>query len=230
MGENEQGGMLRTVVVVGIVAMVALIITLGVVGLKGSMIKNTDNAVGTVVTTKLPYEVKNPNISYQKYTPSGSSWGDHGFRFPVVGDIPTGSWRDVKVVASSDKQITGVFDINNEFKADKYVRNDNDDLSKRSVDVYSAADGSLIKHMAADNTYMANSTVNFRMEANTKYIFRIKYFNNSGKTFIETGEAVPGGDRGSQFTSINTSSTNGEAYKFNVESFEAATYEDKYNK
>ena len=37
MGENEQGGMLRTVVVVGLVAMVALIITLGVVGLKNNM-------------------------------------------------------------------------------------------------------------------------------------------------------------------------------------------------
>ena len=41
MGENEQGGMLRTVVVVGIVAMVALIITLGVVGLKASLRTNT---------------------------------------------------------------------------------------------------------------------------------------------------------------------------------------------
>ena len=41
MGENEQGGMLRTVVVVGIVAMVALIITLGVVGLKSSLRTNT---------------------------------------------------------------------------------------------------------------------------------------------------------------------------------------------
>lgn len=37
MGENEQGGMLRTVVVVGLVAMVALIVTLGVVGLKNNM-------------------------------------------------------------------------------------------------------------------------------------------------------------------------------------------------
>ena len=41
MGENEQGGMLRTVVVVGLVAMVALIITLGVVGLKSSLRTNT---------------------------------------------------------------------------------------------------------------------------------------------------------------------------------------------
>lgn len=41
MGENEQGGMLRTVVVVGLVAMIALIITLGVVGLKSSLRTNT---------------------------------------------------------------------------------------------------------------------------------------------------------------------------------------------
>jgi len=48
MGENEQGGMLRTVVVIGIVAMVALIITLGVVGLKNNMTSNQTNALQTV--------------------------------------------------------------------------------------------------------------------------------------------------------------------------------------
>lgn len=48
MGENEQGGMLRTVVVIGIVAMVALIITLGVVGLKNNVTKNQTNALQTV--------------------------------------------------------------------------------------------------------------------------------------------------------------------------------------
>jgi len=48
MGENEQGGMLRTVVVIGIIAMVALIITLGVVGLKDNMTKNQTNALQTV--------------------------------------------------------------------------------------------------------------------------------------------------------------------------------------
>lgn len=229
MGENEQGGMLRNVVVIGIIAMVALIVTLGVVSLKNSMLKNTDSAVGTVVTTKLPYEVKNPNISYQKYTPGASSWGHNGFSFPVVGDIPTGSWRDVKIVASSDKQITVAFDINNAFKSDKYVGNDNDDLSKRSVDMYSAADGSLIKHVDGAGLRLGDNA-KFTMNANTKYIFRIKYFNNSGKTFIESSDALPDGYRGMQFTSVFTSSTNGEAYKFNVESFEAATYEDKYNK
>ncbi len=51
MGENEQGGMLRTVVVIGIIAMVALIITLGVVGLKNNMSNNT-----TSVVTKLSNE------------------------------------------------------------------------------------------------------------------------------------------------------------------------------
>lgn len=40
MGENEQGGMLRTVVVVGLIAIIAIFITLGVVGLKSSLRTN----------------------------------------------------------------------------------------------------------------------------------------------------------------------------------------------
>lgn len=41
MGENEQGGMLRTVVVIGLVALIAAVITMGVVGLKSSLRTNT---------------------------------------------------------------------------------------------------------------------------------------------------------------------------------------------
>ena len=49
MGENEQGGMLRTVVVVGLVAMVALIVTLGVVGLKNNMTNTVSSTTGRVL-------------------------------------------------------------------------------------------------------------------------------------------------------------------------------------
>lgn len=45
MGENEQGGMLRTVVVVGLIALIAIIITGGIVGLRSSLRTNTLMAV-----------------------------------------------------------------------------------------------------------------------------------------------------------------------------------------
>lgn len=48
MGENEQGGMLRTVVVIGIIAMVALIVTLGVVGLKSNMNNHVNDTTSLV--------------------------------------------------------------------------------------------------------------------------------------------------------------------------------------
>lgn len=41
MGENEQGGMLRTVVVVGLIALIASMVIVGVVGLKSSLRTNT---------------------------------------------------------------------------------------------------------------------------------------------------------------------------------------------
>ena len=66
MGENEQGGMLRTVVIVGIIAMLTLIIILSVLGLKNNMSKNTNSAVGAVVTTKSPYYGK--DIAFTSYT------------------------------------------------------------------------------------------------------------------------------------------------------------------
>lgn len=67
MGENEQGGMLRTVVVVGIVAMVALIITLGVVGLKGSMLKNTNEAAvpSRIIDSTSQFILEDP--THEKY-------------------------------------------------------------------------------------------------------------------------------------------------------------------
>lgn len=48
MGENEQGGMLRTIVVIGLVALIAAVITLGVVSLKSNMISNQTNTLQTV--------------------------------------------------------------------------------------------------------------------------------------------------------------------------------------
>ena len=59
MGENEQGGMLRTVVVIGIIAMVALIITLGVVGLKNNVnthVNDTTSLVAKQVNKVTDYE------------------------------------------------------------------------------------------------------------------------------------------------------------------------------
>lgn len=48
MGENEQGGMLRTVVVVGLVALIAAVIIGGVVVSKANMNKHIDNTTSLV--------------------------------------------------------------------------------------------------------------------------------------------------------------------------------------
>lgn len=71
MGENEQGGMLRTVVVMGIIAMVALIITLGVVGLKANMRKNIDNGIPPmlVINALEPEQMKTRMSSFD-----GKDW------------------------------------------------------------------------------------------------------------------------------------------------------------
>lgn len=87
MGENEQSGMLRTVVVVGLVAMIALIVTLGVVGMKASMSKNTDTAVSTASMNQVvDSEFMNP-ISTTGPSNNGNSW------FQTPNYFNDGSWR-----------------------------------------------------------------------------------------------------------------------------------------
>ena len=75
MGENEQGGMLRTVVVGGVVALIAAVITMGVVGLKNNMTKNTDRAVGAIAKEN-GQQVGGRNLlsnSRGKFQPNGIS-------------------------------------------------------------------------------------------------------------------------------------------------------------
>jgi len=47
MGEKEQGGMLRVIVVVGLIAIIAMTLIFAVVNLKSDLTKNTNKAVGT---------------------------------------------------------------------------------------------------------------------------------------------------------------------------------------
>lgn len=49
MGENEQSGMLRSVVVLGIIAIISFVVIAGVVALKVNMKNNTDEAIPPVM-------------------------------------------------------------------------------------------------------------------------------------------------------------------------------------
>ena len=217
MGENEQGGMLRTVVVVGIIAMVALIITLGVVGLKSNMTKNTNSAVGTVATAKIPYGVVNPDVTYEKYTPNSSSnsgWGDHNTYFPVVGNIPNNSWREDRIVVNASQRVYIRVDINDNPET-MTSKNDNDDLSKRLLEVYDENGNKLVS---------TNSLYNkVYLDKDKDYTLVVKYFNNSGQTFIERSE-----DHSYRMSNLLSGTDDGGAYRLNIKSFEAATYDAAY--
>lgn len=87
MGENEQGGMLRTVVVVGIVAIIAAVVIFAVTGLKNNMTKNTNVAVGTASMNRTgDSEFMNP-ISTTGTSTNGNSW------YQPTADYNYGSWH-----------------------------------------------------------------------------------------------------------------------------------------
>lgn len=217
MGENEQGGMLRTVVVVGIVAMATLIVTLGVIGLKSNMTKNTDSAVGAVATTTVPFASK----YHAKYVSKEVSPSSDYTVFPVIGDIPPNSWREVHIEFTVDKPVNVHVDINDSYGTNRSSTNDNDDLSKRELDIYQ--NGVLTQTKFIGKWTDASK---FIAQPNINYVMVVKYFNNTAEAFTENEST----DVWQHTPNLWTKAVDGSSYQFNIKSFEAATYDDKYNK
>lgn len=209
MGENEQGGMLRTVVVVGLVALIAAVITLGVIGLKSNMTKNTDNAVGTVVTTKKPYYSK--DINFKDYTPQKWAWDGPRYRLPYIGDVPPNNWRDIMIkLTVHDNDVMMGYDVNN------YVANsgtnDNDDSSKRFFEIRNAATNEVV---------VKNATG--KIKAGSTYIVTLRYFNNKDEVLRDSKDSE-------SRTALTMTATDSDSpISVKVDSVEAATYDDKYN-
>lgn len=219
MGENEQGGMLRTVVVVGIVALIASVIIGGIVATKANMTKNTDRAVGVVAKTTKPYGDFNPNVNYAKYTPNpsaNSGYGEHEWYVPIVGDIPNNSWREYVITLTPDKDVWINFDVNNNPKV--VVGNDHDDINKRTLTVYQ---GNKLLSTKRGTSLISH----YNLKANTKYVLVTKFFNNSGQTLVDQMYDYPWAN----LSALHSGTADGSAYNLNIESVEAATYDDKYN-
>ena len=228
MGENEQGGMLRTVIVIGLIALIAAVIALGIIGLKSNMTKNTDSAIGTVVTTKKSYSVKNPDVTYKKYTPDPSAnwgWGHGKIYFPVVGDIPNNSWREDRLVVNASERIYIHVDISDNPEV-MTSTNDNDDISKRLFEIYDENGKQLVSTNNLGNK-VNDLGDDVYLDKDKDYTIIVKYFNNSGQTFIERAEDDHDAWR---MTILFSGTDDGREYRLKVKSFEAATYDDKYNK
>ena len=209
MGENEQGGMLRTVVVVGLVALIAAVIIGSVVGLKASMTKNTNSAVGTVVTTKAPYYGN--DISFTKYTPIQYPWDGPRYRLPYIGDIPANNWRDIMIkLTPKTTDVVVAIDINDYLTPDG--NGDNDNTSKRMVEIRNA-----------DTNELISKNADAKLKAGTTYNISIRCFNNTNHVLYDSKNE-------NSRTAIAITAADGHSpISVTVDSIEAATYDDIYS-
>lgn len=125
MGENEQGGMLRTVVVIGLIAIIAIVMIVGIIGLKSSLRTNTlmgtsmgqnilqidqsdynkrFNILGGYET--LSYDADSGTYTLVLSTKSqydDASWGYHGGQGMYYGPGSTYSPKDYNAFLPGDK-------------------------------------------------------------------------------------------------------------------------------
>lgn len=217
MGENEQSGMLRTVVVIGIIAIVAMTIILAVVGLKGNMNSNTDSAIKPLVRTQVDYASDNPNVKFQSYNVSNSTWADQHWYVPLVKSIPANNWREFVVEFSTTEDVTVQVNINNYLSGSQ--SDDRDDVTKRSEKIYDDS-GNLVASKSGNNGLLDRVS----LKKDIKYMIVVKYFNNTSSTLLELN---PDNSKYRQ-SALFFDTSDGRAFDLDVTSFKAATYDDKY--
>ena len=209
MGENEQGGMLRTVVVVGLVALIAAVVMIGVVGMKASMTKNTATAVYNVDKTPKPYPFENDgNIQFGKY--QVTDWNGPYYDIPVTENIQPGYWRELHATITPGTALTMQVDINS-YDLDNPTAqsgNDADNISQREVKMFE--NGNLVQNMGWGYT-KAN------LQSGHTYQLLVKYHNTTPRTIYD----VKPGEMPTRFI-IGT--PDGSAGKLKVTDLEAATY------
>ena len=94
MGENEQGGMLRTVVVVGLVAIIAATVIFAVTGLKNTLFAQQNNVVAKTDSIASPDYGKNllapaeRNITFSAGT--DPNYWTYGWQYHRVGSLDPG--------------------------------------------------------------------------------------------------------------------------------------------
>lgn len=163
MGENEQSGMLRTVVVIGLVALIALIITMGVVGMKASMTRSSNNAVVTMQKIPLPVPGTSGNINFKKYDASTTTVAPYQvYHLPDFGALAPKHWETIRVYLTAETDIdltldTNLFDrsrSNNNISYD----NDDDDVAKRQLVYYDEHGNPYTGTLKAGHSYVIQAT------------------------------------------------------------------------
>ena len=213
MGENEQGGMLRNVVIVGLVALIAAVVIFGITGLKASMNKNTSTAVYNVDKVLKPYQFpNNGDIQFGKY--QVRDWNGLYYDIPVTENIQPGYWREIHATFAPETDITVQVDIN-AFDLDNpnpKPGSDADDVGKREVKMFE--NGNLVQDMGWGYT-KAN------LQAGHTYQLLVKYHNSSPRTIYDDTSKQR---TGSNLTHIYIGTPDGSAGKVKVTDLEAATY------
>ena len=219
MGEKEQGGMLRNVVILGLIALISAVVIVIVVGLNHKMNVVGTNTVNAVDRTGKEYNTGLEEMKhFDKYN-NISGWGGKWLYMPKVGNIEPKQWREYRFDLKVPVKTAITFDIN-AYPVDKTGLtipssnswSDSDDWSKRSIVATNTSNGH-----SFDILKNGGSMQHFEAEPNVVYHFDVKYYNNKSYTLKD----VDGGA-----SSALSVATQGQAFQIQVTNLEAATYGD----
>lgn len=227
MGEKEQGGMLRNVVVLGLIALIAAVITVLVMGLNHKLSVSGYNAANDVDKQVKEYHIKdNGEIDFKQLGSSSGVWNS-GFLYylPDTGNLKAEHWSELRYkVKTSVSGVTMSVDVNwydQDFAAnDKTVTwtagnvNDRDELDKRFIGIYDE-NGELIKML--DTIHGKGESIT--LEPNKLYQVVVKSYNNTNHTLYSKADLKHN-------TNVRLGGPDDAQHHIKMTDFEVAQYTD----
>lgn len=227
MGENEQGGMLRNVVVLGLIALIAAVVTALVIGLNHKLSVSGYNTSNNIDKQVKEYHIKNNGeIDFRQLGDSGGTWNS-GFLYylPDTGDLKPKHWSELRYkVKTPVSGITMSVDINwydKDFAADDETvewssgsMNDRDARDKRFIGVYDE-NGELIKNL--DTTQASSRSIT--LEPNKLYQVVVKSYNNTDHTLYSKADLKHN-------TNVRLGGPDAAQHHIKMTDFEVAQYTD----
>ena len=202
MGENEQGGMLRSVIVLGLIALIAAVVTALVIGLKSTAKDHVDDVIPPTVTTSLlavdDFTIRSHDEpgNYSTNVPkSVYSWGDSSTSLHLdTRGQPDKSWvfaesKQFKIPEGSKRmKVSVTAKGSGSFYANAWVHIHAADGRDAGSDAFTAVDANSSKDVFQTHTRMVSlkdtaRTFNVNLESRENMIVDYKdvsvtFYNN----------------------------------------------------
>lgn len=183
MGENEQGGMLRVVVVLGLIAIIAMTVIYGVTQMKAPITNARNNTVVAMQKVPVPVPGTSKEIHFKKWDSATEAKPYHAYYLPDFGALAPKHWETIRIYLTALTDIDATTDTNLYDRTipntNMSYQNDDDDVSKRQRIITDSQGNQTWSTLKAGESYMIQISSYNHRDVPLYHLYATNPVNNS---------------------------------------------------